>query len=84
MTKQQKELVKLTLMSFENNSSNIRSLRNDGNNKFTMTEIKLLLNIENKLDDVKRAMMKMLIISDDNEQNRMNSTRVDFTHDNVD
>ena len=84
MTKQQKELVKLTLMSFENNSSNIRDLRNDSNNKFTMTEIKLLLNIENKLDDVKRAMMKMLVISDDDGQNRMNSTRPDFTYDNVD
>ena len=84
MTKQQKELVKLTLMSFENNTSNIRRLRNDGNNKFTMNEIKLLLNIENKLDDVKRAMMKMLINSDDSEQNRMNSTRPDFTYDNVD
>lgn len=84
MTKQQKELVKLTLMSFESNSSNIRSLRNDSNNKFTMNEIKLLLNIENKLDDVKRAMMKMLIKSDDNEQNTMNSTRPDFTFDNVD
>ena len=84
MTKQQKELVKLILMSFENNSSNIRGLRNDSNNKFTMNEIKLLLNIENKLDDVKRAMMKMLIISDDNEQNKMNSARPDFTYDNVD
>ena len=84
MTKQQKELVKLTLMSFESNSSNIRRLRNDSNNKFTMNEIKLFFNIENKLDDVKRAMMKMLINSDDNEQNRMNSTRPDFTYDNVD
>ena len=57
----QKDILKLTLMAFDNNSANIRDLRQDSKNKFSIREMDSLLKIEQKMDEVKSVIMRVLI-----------------------
>ena len=92
MTSQDKETLKLTLMAFENNTSNIKNIRNS--NDLSLTETQSLLHIEQKMYEVKDAIMNVLqnkkseinhlsIISEI-ESNRFQKRNYTFLHDNVD
>ena len=60
MNKQDKETLRLTLMAFENNSTNVRNIRVMNSNNLSLDEIQAILNIEHKMDDVKNAIMSVI------------------------
>ena len=80
----QKDILKLTLMAFDNNSANIRNLRQDSKNKFSIREMDSLLKIEQKMDEVKSVIMRVLIDADEITEKRKENSRQMFLHDNVD
>ena len=80
----QKDILKLTLMAFDNNSANIRDLRQDSKNKFSIREMDSLLKIEQKMDEVKSVIMRVLIDAEEIAEKRKENSRQMFLHDNVD
>lgn len=80
----QKDILKLTLMAFDNNSANIRDLRQDSKNKFSIREMDSLLKIEQKMDEVKSVIMRVLIDAEEITEKRKENSRQMFLHDNVD
>lgn len=80
----QKDILKLTLMAFDNNSANVRNLRQDNKNKFSIREMDSLLKIEQKMDEVKSVIMRVLIDADEITEKRKENIRQMFLRDNVD
>lgn len=94
MNKQDKETLRLTLMAFENNSTNVRNIRVSNLNYLSLDEVQALLNIEQKMDDVKNAIMSVILnqfpkgnhlgLIIEFEENTFQRPNSSFLHDNVD
>lgn len=94
MNKQDKETLRLTLMAFENNSTNVRNIRVRNLNYLSLDEVQALLNIEQKMDDVKNAIMNVMLnqcskenhfgLINELEENTVRRLNSSFLHDNVD
>lgn len=95
MNKQDKETLRLTLMAFENNTTNVKNIRIRNMNYLSLDEVQALLNIERKMDDVKSAIEDIIlnqfpegnhlgIINEFEQQSLFNKTNHGFLHDNVD
>lgn len=61
MNKEDKEILRSTLMAFENNSSIVRDIRLRNFNYISLSEIKALLSIEQKIYDVKSAIIDVIL-----------------------
>ena len=94
MNRQDKETLRLTLMAFENNSTNVRNIRVRNLNYLSLDEVQALLNIEQKMDDVKNAIVSVmnnqqpkenhLGLINKFEEDRFHRPNNSFLHDNVD
>ena len=61
MNKEDKEILRLTIMAFENNSTNIKNIRINNLNNLTFNEVQALLNVEQKMEEVKNAAISILL-----------------------
>lgn len=68
MDKEDKEILKSTLMAFENNSSIVRDIRLRNFNYLPLNEIQVLLNIEQKIYDVKTTIIDVILNEVTNSQ----------------
>lgn len=68
MNKEDKEILRSTLMAFENNSSIVRDIRLRNFNYLPLDEIKALLNIEQKIYDVKSTIIDVILNEVTNSQ----------------
>lgn len=84
MNSEQKNTLKLTLMAFDNNCANVKNLRLDEKNKLGIGETQALLKIEQKMDDVKRSIIRLLIDAEEIIRQRKENSRITFLNDNVD
>lgn len=84
MNSEQKNTLKLTLMAFDNNCGNVKNLRLDEKNKLGIGETQALLKIEQKMDDVKRSIIRLLIDAEEIIRQRKENIRITFLNDNVD
>lgn len=94
MNRQDKETLRLTLMAFENNSTNVRNIRVRNLNYLSIDEVQALLDIEQKMDEVKNAIMNVMLnqypkenhlgLINEFEENTFHRHNSSFLHDNVD
>lgn len=84
MNSEQKNILKLTLMAFDNNCGNVKNLRLDEKNELGMRETLALLKIEQKMEDVKSLIIRLLIDAEEVIRQRKEDSRVTFLKDNVD
>lgn len=61
MNREDKEILRSTLVVFENNSSIVRDIRLRNFNYVSLVEIKALLSIEQKIYDVKSAIIDVIL-----------------------
>lgn len=94
MNKEDKEILRLTLMAFENNSANIRNIRLRNLNNLALKEVQALLHVEQKIDEVKNAAISILLnelpksnhfgLGFETEEKSYRRSNRSFLHDDVD
>ncbi len=94
MNKEDKETLRLTLMAFESNSSNVRNIRLRNFNNLTEEEELALQKVEQKMNEIKNIIMDVILeslpelnhleIGAEFEKKSFKRQYNAFLHDNVD
>ena len=94
MTKDDKEILRLTLMAFENNSTNVNNIRTRNLNTLSFDESKELMAIEEKMNEVKNMIKNILVVKTSGinhlsmcleiEEVKLNDSNPLFSYNNVD